>query len=140
MPKVEQLASARFLFIGDHHVAFQLNAAPNHLRQAHIARGTCLKLRKQFLIENHAVFQNLAAAVNEEMFGKRCKKRRIDEHGIGLEERAHEIFAFGQVNRRFATDRRIDAGQKRGRHLNAPNAAHVGGSRESRQVAHNAAA
>ena len=74
------------------------------------------------------------------MLGKRCEKRRIDKHSIGLEERAHEIFAFRQVNRRFATDRRIDAGQKRGRHLNAPNTAHIGGSRESRQVTHNAAA
>ena len=51
-----------------------------------------------------------------------------------------DLQAIAEHARRFATDRRIDAGQKRGRHLNAPNTAHVSGSRESRQVAHNAAA
>ena len=140
MPIVEQLAGARFLFVSNHHVALQLNAARNHLRQAHIARSARFKLGKQFLIENHAVFQNLSAAVNEEMPGERCEKRRVDKHGIGLEECAHEILSLGQVNRRFAADRRIDTGQKRGWYLYASNAAHVGGSREPRQVAHNAAA
>ncbi len=65
--------------------------------------------------------------------------RGVDQHSLGLVERAHHVFAQRMVDAGLAAHRRIDLGQQGGRHLDEVHAALVAGGRKTGHVTDHAA-
>ena len=139
MAQVQQLPPPGVELVALHHVALHLHAAGDDRLQL-IPDVHLLQAAQQIAVAQHAVLDDLGAAVGEHGIGQTFDGFRVAEHQPRLVERAAEVLARGQVDGGLATDGGIHAGQQRGGHLNQAHAPQIGGCGEAGEVAHHAAA
>ena len=101
---------------------FQLAAARDDLPQhGRVARVDCLGVlfekRKEFRVENDTVFNDLSQARAIVAIGQRREHAGVDEHAERLVKRADQVLRRGMIDANLATDRTVDVGQQRRRHL-----------------------
>ena len=101
------------------------------------ARGKPLEQR---LVADDPGLDDLGQAGAELGAGQGAQEIRIDQHKLGLFERAHQVLARRQIDRHFAADAGIHHRQQAGGDLDERHAAQPRGRDESRQIADNAAA
>ena len=85
------------------------------------------------------IFDHLSPAAGAFPLGKCVKRLRIDQHGLGLREDAHQVFAGRKIHGGFAAYARIDHCEERSRDLHAVDAAHPKRGSQTGEVADHAA-
>ena len=91
-------------------------------------------------IRNRAVFNYFVQTRSIFSMRQRCQRLEIGDRSARRIERAHQIFAFGQVHAGLASHRAVHLRHQRGGNLHQPHAAKIAGRGETRHVAHYAAA
>lgn len=115
---VVQYSSSAGLFalVGLHNVGFEPTGAKNDVLQ-YVAialselRSVTLEIRKQFRIEDHAVFDDLGQAGPIVAIRQRCQDRGIDQNTQRLPEGANHIFGARQIDAYFSAHRAVDLRQ-----------------------------
>ena len=137
--EVQKLPLPAVKFVCVHNVALHLHARRDDLLQRS-AGGDLLELLKQLPAAEHAVFDDLRAAVEENFARKRRERVKIAQHEIGLVEAACEIFARREVHSGLAADGGIHRREQRRRKLHEVNAAQIGRGGKAAHIAGHAAA
>ncbi|MCL1888393.1 MAG: hypothetical protein FWF96_05940, partial [Kiritimatiellaeota bacterium] len=137
MPEVQRPPWPDVFFISADEAAFYANAGLDYL--IHSGSKRFFQLEKQFRIGDDTVFYGFGGSVSEDFIRKRRQSIGIADHHAGLAERAHQVFARGEVHPRFSPNRRVHRGQKSRGRLYEIYSPQVNRGGESREVADDAA-
>ena len=95
---------------------------------------------EQLRVVQHAVLDDLGAAVPENVKGEGIQGIRVAQHKTWLAERPGEVLPGGKINGCFAAHGGIHGGKQGRGNLNEADAPQVACGGETRQIAHHAAA
>ena len=95
---------------------------------------------EQLRVVQHAVLDDLGAAVPENVNGEGIQGIRVAQHQTWLAERPGEVLPGGEINGGFAAHGGIHGGKQGRGNLNEADAPKVACGGESRQITHHAAA
>ena len=137
--QIQKLAAAAVKLVGIDGVALHLHAAGDDLFQLLFNRGLAQR-GEESGIAQETVLDDLGAAVAKDGIGQRGEGIGVAPHQRRLVERAHQIFAHGQVHGGLAAYGGVHRGQKGGGNLDIADAALIGGGGKACQITHHTAA
>ena len=137
--QIQQIPSAPVEFVGYHDVPLVANTGGDDLLPVKAQSGAD-QLHKQGLVKEDGGFDDLGAAVPEDIHGEGGEAVGVAQDQTGLPEGTRQIFTCGQVDGGLAADAGIHRRQKGGGHLDEPHAPLVAGGGKARQIANHAAA
>ena len=139
MPQVELLPLPPVKLVRADHVALAFDAAGDDIFAVKV-RSVFAQVGKELWVKQDRGLDDLCAAVAEGGCGQGVQCVGVAQHEGGLVERADQILACGEVDRRLAADGGVHHRQQRGRNLDQRDAAQIGRGGKAREVAHYAAA
>ena len=95
---------------------------------------------EQLRVVQHAVLDDLGAAVLENVKREGIQGIRVAQHQTWLAERPGEVLPGGKIDGGFAAHRGIHGGKQGRGNLNEVDAPQIACGGEARQIAHHAAA
>ncbi len=145
MAVVEDHAEAAFALIESDDFGFHANGGGDDSGEGGVIGcedGLCVAFHvgEERGVANDACLDALIEACAEFALGEGVEDVRVCKDGAGVVEATDQIFAGGEIDTGFATDRRVDLRKEGGWDLDVVNAAHVDGSEEAGDVADDAAA
>mmetsp|Transcript_18075 Transcript_18075/g.43193 ORF Transcript_18075/g.43193 Transcript_18075/m.43193 type:complete len:313 (+) Transcript_18075:3867-4805(+) len=137
--EVENGPQALLAFVRAHHVGLDLAAAPHRVAEHRlVARQQRVEVvfdpAQKAWIGDRPVLDHFSQTGAQLPFRQAVQRGKVRDDPLWLIERAKHVLAERVIDGRLATNRRIDLGKQRGRHLHKRHTTHIDGRSEAGHV------